>query len=145
MAAEITGASPAFFVPAVDFLHVKFFTVVQVFRPAFLDHGNCVRVFLVFQRNHGLWCGICGGKAIVRNGHKCGKQEYLCKDCRKTFVSTTNTLMANSHQPREIWEAVIDDTLSGDAIDFISPYFLTNTIFISYSGNHSNSAIFALR
>jgi len=63
-------------------------------------------------------CPFCGGKAIVRNGHKCGKQEYLCKDCRKTFVSTTNTLMANSHQPREIWEAVIDDTLSGDAIDF---------------------------
>lgn len=26
--------------------------------------------------------------------------------------------MANSHQPREIWEAVIADTLSGDAIDF---------------------------
>lgn len=26
--------------------------------------------------------------------------------------------MANSHQPRETWEAVINDTLSGDAIDF---------------------------
>lgn len=26
--------------------------------------------------------------------------------------------MANSHQSREIWEAVIEDTLSGDAIDF---------------------------
>ena len=61
-------------------------------------------------------CPFCGGKAIVRNGHKCGKQEYLCKDCWKTFVSTTNTLMANSHQPREIWEAVIDDTLSGDVM-----------------------------
>ena len=63
-------------------------------------------------------CPFCGGKAVVRNGHKCGKQEYRCKDCGKTFVSTTNTLMANSHQPREVWEAVINDTLSGDAIDF---------------------------
>ena len=63
-------------------------------------------------------CPFCNGKAVVRNGHKCGKQEYRCKDCGKTFVSTTNTLMANSHQPREVWEEVIDDTLSGDAIDF---------------------------
>lgn len=36
-------------------------------------------------------------EAVVRNGHKCDKQEYRCKDCEKTFVSTTNTLMANSH------------------------------------------------
>ena len=57
-------------------------------------------------------CPYCNGTAVVSNGHKCGK------DCRKTFVSTTNTLMANSHQSREIWEAVIEDTLSGDAIDF---------------------------
>ena len=63
-------------------------------------------------------CPYCNSKAVVRNGHKCGKQEYRCKDCGKTFVSTTNTLLANSHQPRAIWEAVIADTLSGDAIDF---------------------------
>ena len=54
-------------------------------------------------------CPYCHSKAVVRNGHKCGKQEYRCKDCGKTFVSTTNTLMANSHQPRATWEAVIDD------------------------------------
>ena len=33
-----------------------------------------------------------------------GKQEYHCKSCGKTFVSTTNTLMSGFHQPREIWE-----------------------------------------
>lgn len=63
-------------------------------------------------------CPHCGRNSVVRNGHKCGKQEYLCKSCGKTFVSTTNTLMSGSHQPREIWEEVINDTLSGDAIDF---------------------------
>lgn len=63
-------------------------------------------------------CPGCNSSAVVRNGHKCGKQEYLCKSCGKTFVSTTNTLMANSHQPREVWEEVINDTLAGDAIDF---------------------------
>lgn len=63
-------------------------------------------------------CPHCDGNSVVRNGHKCGKQEYLCKSCRKTFVSTTNTLMSGSHQPREIWEEVICDTVSGDALDF---------------------------
>lgn len=64
------------------------------------------------------YCPLCQGAKIVKNGHKCGKQEYLCKSCGKTFVSTTNTVMANSHQPREIWEEVIKDTLDGDSIDF---------------------------
>lgn len=63
-------------------------------------------------------CPYCGSEIVVKNGHKCHKQEFLCKNCRKTFVSTTNTLMANSHQPREIWEEVIEDTLSGHSLDF---------------------------
>ena len=63
-------------------------------------------------------CPYCGSAAIVKNGHKCGKQEYRCKCCGKTFVSTTNTLMSNSRHSAEIWEEVIQDTLDGDAIDY---------------------------
>lgn len=63
-------------------------------------------------------CPKCRSANIVKNGHKCGKQEYRCKTCGNTFVSTTNTIMANSHQSREIWEEVIKDTLDGEAIDF---------------------------
>lgn len=65
-------------------------------------------------------CPYCGSESVVKNGHKCHKQEYLCKNCRKTFVSTTNTLMANSHQPRETWEEVIEDTLSGHSLNVTS-------------------------
>lgn len=63
-------------------------------------------------------CPYCGSEIVVKNGHKCHKQEFLCKNCRKTFVSTTNTLMANSHKPREVWEELIEDTLSGHSLDF---------------------------
>lgn len=63
-------------------------------------------------------CPYCGCSHVVKNGHKCNKQEYLCRHCGKSFVSTTNTLMANSHQPKQVWEAVIMDTLAGDAIDY---------------------------
>ena len=63
-------------------------------------------------------CPYCGSAAIVKNGHKCRKQEYRCKCCGKTFVSTTNTLMNGSHQSSEVWEEVIQDTFNGDAIDY---------------------------
>lgn len=63
-------------------------------------------------------CPYCCSTHVVKNGHKCRKQEYLCKCCTKTYVSTTNTLMANSHQPREIWEGIIHYTFSGDSIDY---------------------------
>ena len=63
-------------------------------------------------------CPYCQSSSIVKNGHKCGKQEYQCKECKKTFVSTTNTLMANSHQSSETWEEVIEDTVSGKSLDY---------------------------
>lgn len=81
-------------------------------------YETACRMFEDYPNDERPCCPYCNGNAIVRNGHKCGKQEYRCKTCGKTFVSTTNTLMANSHQPREIWESVINDTLAGEAIDF---------------------------
>ena len=65
-------------------------------------------------------CPRCQSTRVVKNGHKCGKQEYLCRGCGRTFVSTTNTLMANSHQPVEVWEGLIRDTIAGHALDYSS-------------------------
>ena len=58
-------------------------------------------------------CPACGAKRIVRNGHKHGKQAYLCRDCGKSFVSTTSTIMFKSHQPTSSWLTVLSDTLDG--------------------------------
>lgn len=63
-------------------------------------------------------CPYCGSHAIIRYGHKCGKQRFLCKSCAKTFVPTTHTIMSNSHFPAEIWREVIKDTIHGNAIDY---------------------------
>ena len=79
--------------------------------------AQAVKMFAEENHEQKPCCPYCGSKSVVKNGHKCHKQEYLCKECRKTFVSTTKTLMANSHQPREIWEEMIDDTLSGCSLD----------------------------
>ena len=62
-------------------------------------------------------CVRCGGNHVYRNGHKCGKQAYLCRDCRKSFVETTNTLMYHSHFGKEVWDKVTEDTLACKPID----------------------------
>lgn len=63
-------------------------------------------------------CPYCGNKAIIRYGKKCGKQRYYCKHCLKTFVTTTHTIMSESHQSAAIWNEVITDTVQGHSIDF---------------------------
>lgn len=36
-------------------------------------------------------CPVCHTSAhVVRNGHKHGKQAFLCRACRKSFVTTSN-------------------------------------------------------
>lgn len=34
-------------------------------------------------------CPYCENANIIRYGHKCGKQRFLCKHCGRTFVTTT--------------------------------------------------------
>lgn len=62
-------------------------------------------------------CPYCGGTRIVRNGKKCRKQRYLCRDCGRTFVTTTHTVMSMSHYPASVWKEVAADTLGGCSID----------------------------
>lgn len=63
-------------------------------------------------------CPYCASQNIIRYGHKCNKQRFLCKKCERTFVTTTHTVMSNSHFPAEVWAEVIEDTLRGNAIDY---------------------------
>ena len=63
-------------------------------------------------------CPYCDSHAVIRYGHKCGKQRFFCKSCGKTFVPTTHTIMSNSHFPAEVWRKVIEDTIHGNAIDY---------------------------
>ena len=51
-------------------------------------------------------CPYCSGKNVIRFGLKRGKQRFFCKDCGRTFVETTNTVMSMSHYGRDIWEAM---------------------------------------
>lgn len=63
-------------------------------------------------------CPYCSGKNVIRYGKKRGKQRFLCKDCDKTFITTTNTVMSMSHQSTEVWEVMVEDTVNGNALSY---------------------------
>ena len=63
-------------------------------------------------------CPYCSGNNVIRYGKKHGKQRFMCKVCDKTFVTTTNTVMSMSHQSTAVWEAMIEDTVNGNALSY---------------------------
>ena len=62
-------------------------------------------------------CPHCGSKKVIKYGTKGGKQRFQCNSCSKTFMLTTNTIMAESHQPVWVWKQLIKDTIHGQSID----------------------------
>ena len=58
-------------------------------------------------------CPYCNGLHIVKNGKNKGKQRFFCKDCNRNFVSTTNSIAANSRFSNETWINYVDCMLSG--------------------------------
>ncbi len=44
-------------------------------------------------------CPHCQSEAVVRNGHKGGRQRFLCRTCRKSFGPTHGTPLYGLHTP----------------------------------------------
>lgn len=62
-------------------------------------------------------CPYCGETHVIKYGHVRGKQRFQCSGCKRTFMHTTNTLMAQSHYPQSVWVDFIRDTLYGKTLD----------------------------
>lgn len=58
-------------------------------------------------------CPYCSGQNLIKFGKRKTKQRFSCKDCNKTFVSTTGTIMEASHFGEDAWKIAIEDTLDG--------------------------------
>ncbi len=41
-------------------------------------------------------CPYCSSTKVIRDGHKCGKQRFRCKQCGRTFVTTTRMTFNNA-------------------------------------------------
>lgn len=67
------------------------------------------KAFIKQRFASGVCCPLCGGTHIVRNGHrKDGTQRYVCKECNKSFVITTNSTFENSHKSISVWKKYIE-------------------------------------
>ena len=58
-------------------------------------------------------CPHCAAQAVIRYGFKFKKQRFFCKNCGRTFVTTTNSIMANSHFTVSVWKEMIADWIPG--------------------------------
>ncbi|MGP5060526.1 IS1595 family transposase [Psychrobacter celer] len=53
------------------------------------------------------YCPHCDSTHFVKNGTKCNNQRYLCRDCKKSFVEQTGTILYNSQKDIKVWELYI--------------------------------------
>ena len=77
--------------------------------PAFVKSLN-IEDFVAKERfANGRVCPLCGCIHVVRNGHrKDGTQRYVCKDCGKSFVIATNSIVSGTRKDLSVWEQYID-------------------------------------
>lgn len=52
-------------------------------------------------------CPYCGSLHFVKNGSNYGKQRYLCRDCKKSFVQETGTVFSYTHKDLSVWKKYI--------------------------------------
>jgi transposase-like protein len=57
-------------------------------------------------------CVNCGGRA-VKNGKSDGIQQYICRNCKRSFSERSTSAISNSHASDNVWKAVIRDTVDG--------------------------------
>jgi transposase-like protein len=62
-------------------------------------------------------CPHCRSGSVTKFGRVHDEQRYRCKECGKTFMRTTNTVMSQSHYGEAVWKQVICDTLAGAPLD----------------------------
>ena len=69
------------------------------------------------SKSVAVFCLSCGSDYVVKNGKRRRKQAYLCRDCGKTFVETSGSIIAYSHSSKAVWRRVVADTVNGVSID----------------------------
>ena len=93
-------------------------TLKNHFAKMFLKSATTLEEMVIDNRfSGGMACPVCGCIHIVRNGHrKDGTQRYVCRDCGKSFVATTNTIAMYTKKDVETWETYIDCMINGFAL-----------------------------
>lgn len=62
---------------------------------------------LLVENEEIVACTHCGSVAIKKHGKSQGKQRYMCKDCKKTFLQTTGTMFHHSKLTSYQWKELL--------------------------------------
>ena len=99
--------------------------------PAFVKSLN-IEDFVAKERfANGRVCPLCGCIHVVRNGHrKDGTQRYVCKDCGKSFVIATNSIVSGTRKDLSVWEQYIDCMrgFNGVSTKYLNNYLVWNNL-----------------
>lgn len=89
--------------------------LVAILKRDVFDNEIDVDEFLIKERfANGRVCPYCGLTAVSKNGHqKDGAQRYICKDCGKSFVATTNSIASGTRKELSVWEKYIECMMLG--------------------------------
>ena len=67
--------------------------------------------------SNGRICPLCGSTKVVRNGHrKDGTQRFVCKDCKKSFVATSNSVAARTRKDMSVWNKYFQCMMFGASL-----------------------------
>ena len=67
------------------------------------------QTFLIETRlDGGPSCIHCKGKHVVKNGkRKDGVQRFLCRDCRRSFIPSSDSITSRTRKPISVWAAYL--------------------------------------
>ena len=67
---------------------------------------------IIKRSNHPLQdrcgCPHCQSNNVVKNGHKDNIQRFKCKECRKTFTFSNNTILFSTKKDLYTWKNTVN-------------------------------------
>jgi transposase-like protein len=66
-------------------------------------------------------CPFCGGTHVVKNGtRKDGTQKYICKECGRNPLATSNSILCGTHKDLAAWLTFIECELNDEPLNQIA-------------------------
>ena len=62
-------------------------------------------------------CPFCGGTHVVKNGKRAdGTQKYICRECGRNPLATSNSLLCGTHKDLTTWLKFIECELNDESL-----------------------------
>ena len=70
-----------------------------------IDKENMQELQMEVRFKEDQRCMHCGSSRFVKNGHRNdGTQRFLCRECGKSFLASTNSIVSGTHKRLSVWK-----------------------------------------